>query len=102
MGGLRVATIFYGSLWLASAAPAGCTRSRTATEPPAADSAAGSEVASDDPVVCERVEVPGQGRIRKRVCRRESEIRAEREASQAGVRGARPVPPPMPEFGSGM
>jgi hypothetical protein len=43
--------------------------------------------------------VPGR-RIRKRVCRRESEIRAAREASQSGVRGVRPQPSPEPMPGA--
>jgi hypothetical protein len=91
------------SLLLATGALTGCTRSQRSAEPAAGrDSAAGEEVAGgDDPVICEKVEVPGR-RVRKRVCRRESEIRAEREASQSGVRGVRPEPPPVPEYGSGM
>lgn len=89
------------ALLLATVALTGCTRSQRSAEPAAAgDSAAGGEVAGadaaeDDPLVCEKVEVPGR-RIRKRVCRRESEIRAQREASQAGVRGVRPEVPPEP------
>jgi len=102
MSGVQVARAsFCCALLLASSVLAGCTRSPRAAEPPAADSAAGAEVASDDPVVCEKVEVTGR-RYRKRVCRSESEIRAQREASQAGVRGVRPEPPPVPELGSGM
>ena len=90
---------FAGMLVLfACAAPAaGCARTRPAEPAPAAsDSAAGGEAQDgDDPIVCEKEEVPGS-RMRKRVCRHRSEIRSEREANQDAVHQARPEPPPAP------
>jgi hypothetical protein len=79
-----------------SAALAGCSRTRPVEpETPPAASAAGGESPDADPIVCEKEEVPGS-RMRKRVCRRQSETRAQREANQRGVRQARPEPPPAP------
>jgi hypothetical protein len=71
--------------------------SNASGKPARADATAGAESPSDpDPMLCRREMVPGH-RVSQRVCRRESEIRAEREDTQSYLRQTRPQATPSPE-----
>lgn len=78
---------------------AGCARSaRPAAHPESDDAAAVAD--ADDPLICEKEQVTGS-RMMKRVCRRQSEIRREREGTQSTIHRARPEPSLAPEQGMG-
>jgi hypothetical protein len=66
-----------------------------------ADATAGTDATTEsDPMVCQREAVPGH-RMSRRVCRRQSEIRAQRDTTQTFLRQARPASPVAPEAGMG-
>jgi hypothetical protein len=74
-----------------------CGSNSTAGKPARAAATAGAESPTDpDPMTCRREMVPGH-RVSQRVCRRESEIRAQREATQSYLRQTRPQATPSPE-----